>query len=79
MNVNFFEWLRNGVKQSVLLGVGDAVEQMGVPPNEEELQPVLASLMDASDSDAKGKRKTTGAGRKRLGKSLKDMDTSGAT
>ena len=74
MNVNFFEWLRSGVKQSVLLGVGDAVEQMGVPPNEEELQPILSGLLGNETTNC-GKKKTSG-GRKRLGKSLKDMDTS---
>ena len=77
MNMNFFEWLRNGVKQSVLLGVGDAVDQMGVPPNEEELQPVLAGML-GDENETKGKRKTRGGGRKRLGKSLKDMDTTSA-
>lgn len=74
MNMNFFEWLRNGVRQSVLLGVGDAVEQMGVPPNEDELQPVLAGMLE-NESGPKNKRKSNGGGRKRLGKSLKDMDT----
>ena len=29
VNVNFFDWMRNGVKQSVLLGVSDAIETMG--------------------------------------------------
>ncbi len=74
MNMNFFDWLRNGVKQSVLLGVGDAVDQMGVPPTDDELQPALASLLEP-EATTKGKRKTSTAGRKRLGKSLKDMDT----
>ena len=29
--INFFDWIREGVKQSVLLGVSDAAEQIGVP------------------------------------------------
>jgi hypothetical protein len=80
MNMNFFEWLRDGVRQSVILGVSDAVEQIGVPETEQEVQPALAALLgnDAAMS-AKPRRKTssasTGTSRKRLGKSLKDMNT----
>ena len=36
MNVNFFDWLRQGVKQSVLLGVSDAIETMGTPTENED-------------------------------------------
>ena len=35
MNFNFFDWIRDGVRRSVLLGVSDAVETMGMPPDEE--------------------------------------------
>ena len=34
MDFNFFEWLRNMVKRTVLLGVSDAVEHMGTPSDE---------------------------------------------
>ena len=71
MNVNFFEWLRNGVRQSVLLGVSDAVEQIGVPDETEELHPNMLALLDGKEATSKKKRTT---GRRRLGKSLKDMD-----
>ncbi|KAA5545184.1 hypothetical protein FYK55_05780 [Roseiconus nitratireducens] len=75
MNMNFFEWLRDGVRQSVLLGVSDAVEQIGMPETDQELQPALATLL-GNDSKPKSRRKGSNAGsRKRLGKSLKDMDT----
>lgn len=71
MNVNFFEWLRNGVRQSVLLGVSDAIEQIGAPSDDEKLHPNIAELLPSD----KGKAKSTrGGGRKRLGKSLKEMD-----
>tara|TARA_R110002049_G_scaffold2750_4_gene21878 strand:+ start:20296 stop:20532 length:237 start_codon:yes stop_codon:yes gene_type:complete len=74
MNINFFEWLRDSVRHSVLLGVSDAVEQIGTPPDSDELQPRLAALLsDESKPKAKTARKT--GGRKRLGKSLKEMDT----
>lgn len=76
MNMNFFEWLRDGVKQSVLLGVGDAVEQIGIPDQDQEVQPTLSALLgqDASTT-TKPRRKSTSTNRKRLGKSLKDMNT----
>ena len=74
MNVNFFEWLRDGVRQSVLLGVGDAIEQIGTPADDDELHPNVAALFHSDTKVSKSKRSNT-AGRKRLGKSLKDMDT----
>ena len=72
MNVNFFEWLRDGVRQSVLLGVSDAIEQIGTPADSDDLHPNVAALLQ---TDSAPKSKSRGGGRKRLGKSLKDMDT----
>ncbi|MCA9141019.1 MAG: hypothetical protein KDB00_29820 [Planctomycetales bacterium] len=76
MNMNFFQWLRDGVRQSVILGVSDAVEQIGVPENEPEVQPTLAALLgsDASTTTKPRRKVTTTANRKRLGKSLKEMN-----
>ncbi len=73
MNVNFFEWLRDGVRQSVLLGVSDAIEQIGTPADSEDLHPNVAALLQG-DAPKSKRSKNTGGGRKRLGKSLKDMD-----
>jgi hypothetical protein len=72
MNVNFFEWLRDGVRQSVLLGVSDAIEQIGTPADSDDLHPNVAALLQGDA--AKSKRSKNSGGRKRLGKSLKDMD-----
>lgn len=74
MNINFFEWLRDSVRQSVLLGVSDAVEQIGTPPNAEELSPKFAAFLN-SDDNAKPKVNSRTGGRKRLGKSLKEMNS----
>ncbi len=74
MNVNFFEWLRDGVRQSVLLGVSDAIEQIGTPADSDELHPNVAALLQGETGSGKPKRGGAG-GRKRLGKSLKEMDT----
>lgn len=82
MSVNFFEWIRDGVRQSVLLGVSDAIEQLGTPADSDEIHPGVAAFM-ASDKGEKrrlGAATGTGAtaGRKRLGKSLKDIETPAA-
>ena len=72
MNVNFFEWLRDGVRQSVLLGVSDAIEQIGTPADSDELHPNVAALISGEPAGKSMRGK--GGGRKRLGKSLKEMD-----
>ena len=79
--MNFFSWLRDGVRQSVLLGVSDAVEQLGAPTADEDLHPSVAGFLQI---DARGKEPakiststtspSTGR-KKRLGKSLKDIGT----
>lgn len=79
MNVNFFEWLRDGVRQSVLLGVSDAIEQIGTPTDTDQLHPNVAAML-AGEGSTKGKtRGGSGGGRKRLGKSLKEMDAAPAS
>ena len=75
MNVNFFEWLRDGVRQSIMLGVSDAIEHIGTPADSDELHPNVAALLQGTTT----KRKQTKAGgRKRLGKTLKEMDAESA-
>ncbi len=74
MNVNFFEWLRNGVRQSVLLGVSDAIEQIGTPEDEDELHPNVAAMLGASDPAKKKRPGRSNTQRKRLGKSLKEIE-----
>lgn len=61
----------------MVLGVSDAVEQIGLPETEQEVQPTLAALLgNDSATTTTPRRKTTAAGRKRLGKSLKEMNPS---
>lgn len=77
MNVNFFDWLRDGVRQSVLLGVSDAIEQIGSPADSDEIHPGVAAFLQSDKSDKKrvaGPSPAPGGGRKRLGRSLKDID-----
>lgn len=76
--MNFFSWIRDGVRQSVVMGVSDAVEQLGAPPAGEEPNQQVLSFLQASPTANKtarlsGTTKKTTTGRKRLGKSLKDI------
>jgi hypothetical protein len=88
-NMNFFGWIRDGVRQSVLLGVSDAIEQLGSPAATEELHPSVAGFLHVDRNDGAsvsgGQRLTAAPGnssssgtsgpknRKRLGRSLKDI------
>ncbi|MBX3423446.1 MAG: hypothetical protein KF752_17955 [Pirellulaceae bacterium] len=77
--VNFFTWLRDGVRQSVLLGVSDAVEQLGTPASTDEIHPSVAGILAprAATRSSEPLLATPGqpsTGRKRLGRSLKEMN-----
>ena len=69
---NFFSWIRDGVKQSVIMGVSDAIDQLGTPDENDASSRVMAFL-DVNDNATTG-RGSGGSRRKRLGRSLKDMD-----
>jgi hypothetical protein len=76
-NVNFFTWIREGVKQAVLLGVSDAVQEIGTPENEEDMSHRLLEVIknDGKTPAAIGARASTSVGgRKRLGRSLKEIE-----
>lgn len=82
-SVNFFGWIRDGVRQSVLLGVSDAIDQLGTPAATEELHPDVVAFLQNGAPDGAGAAVPKLAGsprpgnntRKRLGRSLKDMDS----
>jgi hypothetical protein len=73
MQYNFFQWIREGVRQSVLLGVSDAMEQIGTPDHGGELHEELRRSLTSTKSSA-----SRSGGRKRLGKSLKELDSEAA-
>lgn len=75
--MNVYAWIREGVKQAVLLGFSDAVEQIGVPVGNEQANNHLLSVfrgigatpaaaaISASSRPANAKR--------RLGRSLDQL------
>lgn len=75
MQPNFFQWIRDGVKQSVLLGVSDAVDQLGTIPHSDKLNDQLRATLAIDDEPRTTSARVgqnSGGGRKRLGRSLKD-------
>lgn len=80
MSVNFFSWIRDGVKQSVLLGVSDAIETIGTPEDVKSMHPSVAALLQtkqgegSSHAPAPRLNPDSQKNRKRLGRSLKDID-----
>ncbi len=74
--LGFYSWIRDGVKRAVLLGVSDAVEQLGVPDQEGTVgQQLLAVLRGANETPVAQvmedkRRAPQAAERKRLGRSL---------
>jgi hypothetical protein len=79
--INFFGWIRDGVKQSVLLGVSDAIETIGSPAETSAMHPSIAALMKNSPSQALPAPSmaltatgTATKNKKRLGRSLRDIE-----
>ena len=76
MSFNFFDWVRDGVKNSVLLGVNDAVNTMGMPPEDSSKDKILGFLRSNADNDTSARRITGGpapSGTKKLGRGLSDI------
>ena len=76
MQLNLFTWIREGVRQSVLLGVSDAVEALGAPAHDPNFHQNLGKLIE--QAPAEDRAPLADGKRKRLGRSLKELDgTSG--
>ena len=74
--MNFFTWIRDGVRQAVVLGVSDAVEDLGTPnesdPMPQRLLEVLRQGRPALTVEPEGTR------RKKLGRTLEQIQASTA-
>lgn len=72
MKINFFDWIREGVRQSILLGLSDAAADIGSEKDVEALnQQFLASLQQNRITDETPK--AGGGRRKALGRSLSQI------
>ena len=86
-SLGFFGWLREGVRRSIVLGFSDAINEIGDRKHDEDLSPQLAAHLQESLIVDPGERTASLAGatasapgaRKRLGKSLEQLQQSGKT
>ena len=75
MQFNVFDWIRDGVKRSVILGVSDAMEAIGSADGADgraRLAQLLPAPADAAEPAIAGTGK-----RKRLGRSLREFEGNG--
>jgi hypothetical protein len=71
--MSVYNWIREGVRQAVLSGFSDAIEQVGVPTQGQQLNPQLVSVLrqaPAAIETVPQKVIVAAPSRKRLGKSL---------
>ncbi len=85
MGFNFFAWLRDGVRQAVLLGVTDAVQNLGTPREDDEINHRLLEMLQQGNSSAPSPQVTGGSGsrnsgqkRKKLGRTLGEIQANTA-
>lgn len=74
-NFNFFSWIREGVRQSVLLGVSDAVENIGTAPDGDDVTQRLVGFVK-SGGPGTPKRISGRSSRKKLGRTLDEIQAS---
>ena len=71
--MNFFDWIRQGVKRSVLEGVAEAVDHLGTPVEQDQIREHLLAFSSA-DSSHMIEADARPAMRKRLGRGI-SMET----
>jgi hypothetical protein len=78
--MNFFNWVRDGVRQAVLLGVSDAVGDIGTPPEGDDIgQRLLQVIRGNRPALAEGSTalaEPAARPRKKLGRSLEQIQAS---
>jgi hypothetical protein len=74
MSFNLFDWIREGVKRSVIEGVHEALEVIGSPADDDGRGHLAKLLATPGGTPAGG---MDSAKRKRLGRSLRDVEASG--
>ena len=72
--MSFFQWLREGVRQAVVLGLADAVEDVGTRGRDEDLGTSLAQSLrerlTVTRTPGVVEANPPAPGRRRLGRSL---------
>lgn len=73
MQFNVFDWIRDGVKRSVILGVSDAMEAIGSPEGD-DVRARIAHLVPSTEQAAQPALAAAGGKQKRLGRSLRQFE-----
>ncbi len=73
--MNFFSWVRDGVRQAVLLGVSDAVGDIGTPPEGDDISQRLLEALRSGQPVITEARSSDRGPRKKLGRSLEQIQT----
>ena len=72
--MNFFDWIRQGVKRSVLEGVADAVDHLGTPAEQDQIREQLLAYSSPEARTPMIEAHPQGGMRKRLGRGI-SMET----
>jgi hypothetical protein len=73
MGLNFFQWIREGVRHSVLSGVSDAVQDLGTPHERDDFQDRLMVFLKDGRPTTPAPRLTSEPSRKKLGRTLQQI------
>jgi hypothetical protein len=77
--MNFFHWVRDGVRQAVLMGVSDAVGDIGTPVEGDDIsQRLLQAIRNGQTTTLDAPAQDRG-GRKKLGRSLEQIQAGART
>lgn len=76
--MNFFSWIRDGVRQAVLMGVSDAVGDIGTPSEGDDISQRLLQAMRNGQPVIDAPSQDRGP-RKKLGRSLGQIQTAKAS
>ncbi len=73
MQFNLFQWIREGVRRSVIAGVADAVDSIGTPMEDDAIKGHLGQMLEGTATVSTARAGIATAKRKRLGRSLKEL------
>jgi hypothetical protein len=76
--MNFFNWIRDGVRKAVLLGVSDAVQDMGTPGDGDDISQRLLEVLRSGRPALTSEPAGEGAKRRKLGRTLEQIQASTA-
>jgi hypothetical protein len=77
--MNFFNWIRDGVRHAVLLGVSDAVGDIGTPVEGDDISQRLLEALRSNQPAIADARSPDRSPRKKLGRSLEQIQSAKAT